>query len=231
MIHWLLQSAPITDPVEHFLSAAEKVTYAGFVNTKRQRDWLLGRWTAKHLLQRVIVRSGGAQLSLTALEIHSDSAGAPLVQIPGHSDLSLSISHSHDHALCAVIEAEAWPLGADLEFIEPRTPRFFWDYFSPEERRLVEMAAPDQRDMLVTAIWSAKEAALKALHIGLSVDTRAVTCLIQPPQHERANWSPFEVFTDNRQLKREAPPLTGWWRIEDDFVLTLVCRPNDAHRS
>lgn len=228
MIHWLLQSAPITEAVEDFLSPAEYHVYRGLVNKKRQQDWLLGRWTAKNLLQRVVAQSGRGLLPLNVVAIHSDAAGAPVVDAPGVADLSLTISHSCGCALCAVVNAPAWPLGADMERIETRPLGFVVDYFSPEEQWLVEKANADMRDVLVTAIWSAKESVLKALHVGLSVDTRSVTCVIHPEHFTGTAWNPFDIYTDNCRLKREAPPLQGWWRVDGDFVLTLVCRPNDV---
>lgn len=228
MIHWLVQSVPVAVPVERVLSSAEYAVFAGLSNTKRQQDWLLGRWTAKNLVQRVIMHGGGPPLPLTAITVHNDDTGAPVVTAPGYVDLSLSISHSHGRALCAVVEARGWPLGADLELIETRSPHFFADFFNAEERLLVDRIGHERRDMLVTAIWSAKEAVLKALHLGLRVDTRAVMCLIDAEKYAESAWIPFEVDIDRRQLGRDVPSLSGWWRTDDGFVLTLVCRPNGA---
>lgn len=228
MIHWLLQSVPIEMSVERILNSAEYAVFERPTNAKRQQDWLLGRWTAKNLVQRVIINGGGPSFPLTAITVRNDDTGAPMVDVPGYPDLSLSISHSHGRALCAVVEAPNWPLGADLELIEPRSPHFFADFFNAEERLLVEMVQPERRDMLVTAIWSAKESVLKALHIGLRVDTRAAICLIDADQYAESVWIPFEVDTDRRQLGRDMPPLSGWWRVEGRFVLTLVCRTYQA---
>ncbi len=86
----------------------------------------------------------------------------------------LTISHSGHLALCALASGPGLRVGADLEKIEPRTETFILDYFTPAECQLVEAASAESRAVLVTLIWSAKEAMLKALGVGLRWDTRMV---------------------------------------------------------
>ena len=70
-------------------------------------------------------------------------------------------------------------LGCDLELIEPREGNFLDSFFTVEEMTAVralrerDLAAGD---ILTTAIWSGKEAVLKALREGLRIDTRRITC-------------------------------------------------------
>ncbi len=54
----------------------------------------------------------------------------------------------------------------------------------------------DLVDTLVTATWSAKEAVLKALQLGLTVDTRRVTVLCQF-DGDLTQWTPVEVECDS----------------------------------
>ncbi|MCZ7667962.1 MAG: 4'-phosphopantetheinyl transferase superfamily protein [Chloroflexi bacterium] len=84
-----------------------------------------------------------------------------------------------------------------MERIASRSPEFVTDYFTKEEQVLVDRASADMRDVAVTAVWSAKEAALKALHLGLTVDTRAVTCLLEVGEKRRSPGrpSPFIATT------------------------------------
>ncbi|MBE2224326.1 MAG: 4-phosphopantetheinyl transferase family protein, partial [Anaerolineae bacterium] len=76
----------------------------------------------------------------------------------------------------------------------------------------------------VTAVWSAKEAVLKALHLGLTVDTRSVACLLDVGEERPLTWTPFPIHCDDTRLPQAAPPLTGWWRTYENFVLTLVVK-------
>ena len=102
------------------------------------------------------------------------------------------------------------------------------DYFTKEEQALVAQASAGMRDVAVTAVWSAKEAVLKALHLGLTVDTRSVACLLEPVEERPLTWTPFMVQCDGSRLPKPPPRLIGWWRTYNDFVLTLVVQEEDV---
>jgi 4'-phosphopantetheinyl transferase len=231
MIHWLLESAQnMTEPPEAFLSAAELEIYRAFRFEKRRSDWLLGRWTAKRLLQAVLLQETNELLARDALEIFNDADGVPFAMIRSQrAAWNLSISHSNQHALCAVHQnleglRDLRGLGADLEYIEPREDYLARDYFTAREQARVDASTPAQRDLVVTAIWSAKEAALKAIHKGLSLDTRAVEISLALFEQAPAQWTRFEIEFAFEQ----AETFSGWWRAQAGFVLTIVGASDDA---
>jgi len=39
--------------------------------------------------------------------------------------------------------------------------------------------------------------------------------------------TPFGVVCDNGRLPQSAPALSGWWRVQDNYVLTLVVAGTD----
>ncbi|GAB4209932.1 MAG: hypothetical protein OHK0022_41920 [Roseiflexaceae bacterium] len=240
MIDWLVQTAIPgsalaggTAPAG-LLAPAEQERLVALRFDKRRRDWLLGRWTAKQLLRRSLVEHTGAAPPLASLVILPAPDGAPLVQVAGQAP-ALSISHSHGRALCALSWQAGLRLGADIEAIEPRDPVFVADYFSRAERALLEPAPAELRDTLITAVWSAKEAALKVLRLGLTVDTRSVTCL---PALARATAAPSSAGCALRGAGGWLPLAVsctpglggtdttgvweGWWCVQDAFVLTIV---------
>ncbi len=231
MIHWLVQTTQnhpaLLDgmPPQGLLSPVEAEKFDSLKTEKRRRDWLLGRWTAKHLVRQVL-NEHGQPVSLNQLAIRNRDSGEPYLQILSNFEkrdfpFTISISHSYNCAVCAVTERPFWAIGTDLEKIETRGDSFTQDYFTNEEQQLVRQAMPEMRDTLVTAVWSAKEAALKALHLGLRADTRAVNCLIQPEQIRPLSWTPFKIELDSARLGN-VPRLAGWWRTIDDFVLTMA---------
>jgi 4'-phosphopantetheinyl transferase len=258
MIDWLVQSDTAHPDLARgvapagLLSRQEQARLASLRTEKRRRDWLLGRWTAKHLLRAAIERRTGRRIPLDRLIVVNDPDGAPRITgdwIPalsvaegleiGDSDsnlqslisnlqmLSLSISHCRGRALCAL--AENGPVGADIERVEPRARQFVEDYFTGEEIALVDQASEAEYDLLVTAIWSAKEAALKTLRLGLTVDTRAVSCAIRPAPVS-SGWGRFSIRCDPRLLANgDIPPLTGWWYTIGYDVLTLVTTAAAEH--
>jgi 4'-phosphopantetheinyl transferase len=250
MIDWLVQTADDAPGLAHglapegWLNPTEQARFRALRHAKRRSDWLLGRWTAKRLLQAYVAARTGEPPPLDRIEIANGLDGAPgvilpsggwtpgLDRAPSPSDhLTLSISHSHDRAFCVLSRMPGIRIGADIELVEPRSPVFAADYFAAAEVVQVEQIPPgSSRDTLQTAIWSAKEAALKALHLGLTVDTRRVVCDFASFDIEKAaaGWELFWVEIDAALLQTGAPEIgmaartSGWWRILDRFVLTLV---------
>jgi 4'-phosphopantetheinyl transferase len=248
-VHWLVQSSrefPESERAaapEWLLTGTERERFTALKIPKRRHDWLLGRWTSKLLAQAVLVHSNTAAPALNELQVLNAASGAPFLTSTLEDQVlpvTLSISHSGDRAFCAAVgilsggEIAGGILGADIERIEARSPGFVEDYFTETESTLLERSPARSRDILVTATWSAKEAAFKALHLGLTVDTRSATCLIEPVLEEGAPWTPFHIEWDVRrlnnytQLRGDLPHLLGWWRIMDGFVLTLAAEPGNA---
>lgn len=226
MIHWLIQTADAhpclhhATPPDGLLSEQEWGIFAQLKTDKRAHDWLMGRWTAKHLLHKLT----GAPLH--DIRIFNHANGAPYS--PDFPHYSLSISHSGDHAFCAVVEGDGLQIGADIEHVEPRVSSFVDDYFTADEQATVrECGNPDR---MITVIWSAKEAALKATQAGLTVDTRSINCAIlsDPAQ----DWHPLTItYAQPDSLTTnwyDGVPQTsrgqadGWWRQEGEYILTLV---------
>ncbi len=234
MIYYSLETTAAHPDLAHavppsgLLNAAEQRQFCVLRTIKRQREWLLGRWTAKRLLQMLVAQELGQEAPLDSFTIINTPNGAPRVRYGLLGDIPLSISHRNDRAFCAVSPllsregVHARYLGADIEHVEPRTGSFAQDYFTAEELARVSRAPEWARDLTITAIWSAKEATLKALQLGLTVDTRAVTCLIEPPRSDSKTWTRFEICYDSSRLNQSVPALKGWWRPMEDYVLTIV---------
>jgi 4'-phosphopantetheinyl transferase len=215
-----------------FLSAVERETLGALHYRKRRREWLLGRWTAKQLLVRA--RPQYAGLPLADISVCNDPDGAPYLSLVdrGRLPLSLSISHRDDRAFCALAPlAPAIPefaIGADIERVEARAPAFVRDFFTLEEAERVWQCPEAMRDTFVTVLWSAKEAVLKVLRLGLTVDTRRVEIVrvggIEPSARTRVpptlprSWAEVEI----RSTLSDAASFIGWWRSAGAYVLTLA---------
>ena len=85
MIHWLIQSSADHPDLARgiapagLLSGAEQTRLAALKTEKRRRDWLLGRWTAKRLIQTYVERQTGLRPPLDAVVIEAEPSGAPRV--------------------------------------------------------------------------------------------------------------------------------------------------------
>lgn len=232
-IHWLVQTTNAhpclrhATPPDGLLSEQEWGIFAQLKSEKRAHDWLMGRWTAKTLIRQLT----GA--SLNAIRIFNHANGAPYC--PDFPRFSLSISHAGDHAFCAVVDDGERRIGADIEHIEPRIDGFVADYFTPDEQISVRQA--DDPNRLITLIWSAKEAVLKALQLGLTMDVRLINCAILPTS-PAGDWQPITItyaqpdaLTTNWYdgvPKTSQGRANGWWRQEGDYVLTLVALPTET---
>jgi len=225
-VYWLIQSRTtvLASSSANLLSQAEQAIFATLKTEKRRHDWLLGRHTAKHLIQQVAQQRTGQTTPLTTFSILGRADGSPEVIWNEPSvgfDCTISISHSADTALCALLERADWPLGADIERIDPRIMGFIGDYLTAAERDLISQLSEALRPLHTTAIWSAKEAVLKALRVGLKQDTRTLSCLISPVAIPPDDWLPFKIQWEASTVEWPTP-LSGWWRVQDGFVLTLA---------
>ena len=251
MIRWLVQS--VLDhadlaaglPPPGLLTPAELDHYNGYYSPRRRRDWLLGRWTAKHLIQAHLARLVGFRPCFTGFTIAQDPSGAPYVKglmpaLTSQSDrrlpVGISISHSHCHAICAVAgghDRVAPRLGAANQLGPPQDDLLTGNFFTPDEQLAIAAATAVGADLLMTATRSAKESVLKATHLGLRADPHTVQCILRP--HRPRMWTPYQI-----EFREPPPPVAGqgghqsfggWWRIIESrvrpgviFVLTLAAQ-------
>ncbi len=234
-VYWLEQTEANVPAENQWLGANETICLSGLRFAKRRTDWRLGRWTAKHAVAALLNLSTELH-ALANIEIRAASSGAPEVFVLGQpADISISLSHRDRTALCTVGPAET-SLGCDLETIEPRSDAFVADYFTDNEKALIARASAGARPLLLTLLWSGKESALKALHVGLRLDTR---CMCVTPED---GWTQTagELSQDRSQIPESTNPegwrslrvvysggrvFHGWWRSQDGLVRTAVSDP------
>lgn len=217
-VRFLVQTAGDLPEDGEWLAEAERAAVARFRIGKRRTDWLLGRWTAKRLLAPYLGLHTGID-TLARIGIVAAADGAPEAGLDGKPlGLSISLSHSSGAAVCAVAPAET-ALGCDLERIRSLRAATVRDHFTDAERTRVEGRTGDERSLLTTLIWSAKESALKALRQGMRLDTRDVE--VEPDVERRAGtWQPVGVLYRKRKRR-----FAGWWCTVDALVLTIVAEP------
>jgi 4'-phosphopantetheinyl transferase len=225
--YWLEQTEADVPLSSHWLSAEEMSRFATLSFEKRQRDWTLGRWTAKRAVASCLQIPNDVDL-LAEIEIRASPSGAPYVFFFDQpAAVSISLSHSAGCALCVVGSSEA-SLGCDLELVEPRDRSFVSDFFTQNEQDLLAQAPADEQPMLATLFWSAKESALKALHVGLRFET---TCLDVSPTYTAEHWmSGVDEGADIAWLplslhRSDGQILGGCWRCANNMVRTIVFRP------
>ena len=220
-IYWLEQTNAEVPKDKDWLSMSEALRLAQLRFPKRCADWLLGRWTAKRAVARCLKVS---ETSLSAIEIRAAACGAPVVYFETQpAACTISLTHCCGTAACAIVTCRKVALGCDLEQIEWRSQSFISEFFTPPEQALIKQS-PENRFVLPTLLWSAKESALKALNTGLRRDTRSVMVDPEGVSFRIDGWHQFLIRYDEDRV------FQGWWRVADHFVRTLVCRsrPNQT---
>jgi 4'-phosphopantetheinyl transferase len=221
-IYWLEQNESDVPADNQWLSPEESMCLHTLRFLKRRNDWRLGRWTAKHAIATCLHLPTDFR-ALANIEIHAAPSGAPEAFLDGEpANIAISLSHRSDTALCTVGPA-ATKFGCDLELIESHSEAFVDDYFTPSEQVLFARAPLHSRPLLLALLWSAKESALKALRVGLRLDTRSMCVIPGESQGQLLHvlsipgaWRPVDVRYSESEVFR------GWWRAEGDLVRTVV---------
>jgi phosphopantetheinyl transferase len=246
-VHWRFEVGSSlelshADHITSRLTSRERMVLESFQFEKRRTEWLLGRLAAKRLVCDLLRDRLSREVNPRAIEVWRRPSGAPmllsaddLLPWPSGSPLplELSLSHSHGAVLCGAFwhacQTSSVPrLGVDVERVDRRPPDLFRDYFTESEHRYCQDGQGVIRDERATLIWSGKESTLKALDKGLTVDTRAVTCLPGPNGSgpdtlqlvPSAGWQPLRIC-----VPRWSPAVSrslGYWQTQAGFVLTVV---------
>ena len=244
-MYWLQQTEIDVPPENDWLSESEAVRLGEMRFAKRHADWRLGRWAAK-CATAVFLDLLRDRKALAAIEIRLSLSGAPeAFCLNQPAPATISISHRNNAALCAIAPLGT-DLGCDLEMIEPHSEAFIADYFTTREQTQIARTSAVDRPRLVSLLWSAKESTLKALRVGLRLDTRSVEVTfldgfldeVCVPSGNRlgsqegtfstaltgfSNWRPLQVSHADGQI------FHGWWQQTGDMLRTLVATPPLTH--
>ncbi len=219
-----------------WLSPREQAVLERLTRLPRRRKWLMGRWAAKRLLLDILASDEAPAWCFPAGPGHAlplpmqardvcvlnDEAGAPYAELEGvgRLALSLSISHRGELGLAAVTLLPATLIGADLEVVEPRDPALVRHFFTDAEAAAVARAG--RPELTLNRIWSAKEAVLKALGVGLRLDTRHIEIGPEIDGAAPPGWTPLAVTLDAHLGGQSPGRLTLLWRDEGTHVLTVA---------
>lgn len=187
-----------------FLSGADLERLNNFKTLKKQIEWMCGRFAAKLLALKNM--GGGCSyndlMSLSEIRILTTEKGAPYIPEMGHS--VLSISHSHDYAVSAMIPGSGFRMGIDIERIVRLNKKDFIGLaFSEKEKGLLNGAD----DRYLISAWSMKESVLKLMGEGFHHSLKSVETICRP-------------IMVNGKGQESIRPAT--FILDDGYVLTLA---------
>ena len=153
------------ESVDSWLTPSEIDDLSARGTGRRIRDRLAGRVAAKRALY-----------ALTGVDPHemrvdTASSGAPVARVPGFPEVGVSISHG-DGVAVAVAVAHG-RVGIDRERIAARSPAFVSDWYTVDE---ADRYGADP--VSLTAVWTVKEAVMKAIGAGMAVHPREIGVIL-----------------------------------------------------
>lgn len=175
------------------------------------------RLVARAVLRRLL----GRQLGLRAIDVplRRQPAGKPELAVQGHglAPLHFSLSYAGGQALLALADA---PVGVDIETHVPDDVRqLALQVCSGQELARLDDCADDAHAFL--DIWSAKEAALKMIGVGLRHDPRGLTV---PAARQT-----FQPLSMPLPLAVSGPCSVASWRPDDAAHAALcIAAPPDG---
>lgn len=190
------------------LGAAELAQLAAFKVPKRRKDWLSGRLAAKRLVCALLAEQGRSD-RLCEVTILNRRDGSPYAALPGDPEAGapfLSISHGPGGAVAAAAPADG-RVGVDVERVAERPESFLTIFAHPSERPALDTPQAQTR------LWTLKEAVLKLLTLGLSVDLWDVRFLSDGGSSLR--------LAPASDLAPASPGAAGAIRVENDLRLEL----------
>jgi phosphopantetheinyl transferase/malonyl CoA-acyl carrier protein transacylase len=158
----------------------------------RQLEWLGARTAAKDAVAELLLARHGLELLPADIEILADEDGCPHVAAAGLEDLGVepivSLAHSHGEAVAlAALTAPGSDtvIGIDVERVRPTPAGLSAAALGPDERALLEQVPPELADEWLLRCWCAKEAAGKAVGVGVApgADAPVITAVDPGREH------------------------------------------------
>ena len=170
------------------LSPEEQARAARFVFPRDRQRYVAAHLALQRVLHEVMGEGEAGEVAAHSpvprpLAFATGPHGKP--HLPQRPRLAFNLSHSGEHALIGV--AEQADIGVDIECRRPLSARTELDdlaercFTHAEQDELARSATPeDALDLFYTG-WTRKEACLKALGTGLSLDPREVHVGLRHP--------------------------------------------------
>jgi 4'-phosphopantetheinyl transferase len=178
------------------LSESEKARGSRMVRRADRDRWVAARASLRIILARYV------HADPRLLRIAAEESGKPFLE-GGAADIQFSISHSDNLALIAVSRER---VGIDLErFREVREMEaIVEDFFGENERAHLQSCGGEERKRAFFLLWTRREAATKAVGLGL-FEAFARFTLPSPEPSEDG----FRVELPGRD--QPPRPLAAWW--------------------
>lgn len=209
-----LKKQGIQGLLNRFLDASEILMWPPVKNPRRRAEWVLGRLAVKEAVKEWLEHDRGMTIDLTKILLKPDSLGKPFL-VGNQGDFhgappSVSLAHSSNAAL-AIAGPPDIHLGVDLE----RMGRISVDQnsfeevaFTPSER--LYLSKRDNWEKIALFLWTAKEAAAKALGTGLTVNPRAFAV------------EGLSIQNNQARIRYKDQLMDVHWHVDGEYICAVV---------
>lgn len=201
----ILQHRGVAELGTEFLSADEHCIYNTFKVDRRRSEFLAGRYIAKEA-----VRKQHPEFTMESINIVHGVWGFPLIHTPGLQKTTISIGHTERCAVALFYSSNILPIGVDMEEIKEANMPAFRRFISSSERELIASGQYTSLPMM-HLLWSAKEAAGKALKVGFTIpeELYVISSIECEQDFYRIGFKNLSMVT-----------VTGW--VDGDFAICIA---------
>lgn len=156
-----------TAAVSH-LSEEELVQFDKFASPKRKREWLGGRFAAKHATAKLLERtkSQDNDMHWSGYIIMADKNGRPFLSANKRNpENTCDISISHSASMAAAMAVNKGYCGVDIQQVSPQVIKVRERFCTNKEKKILQdffSVEPEEQAVPLTKLWAAKEALRKA---------------------------------------------------------------------
>lgn len=155
------QVPQVLDQLLHTLSKDEQDRVTRLQFDSHQHRAIASRGVLRSILGRYL------NCDPKVIEFQYGTHGKPRVNVSSLPNLEFNLSHSEDLIICAIA---LQPIGIDVEFFREMTHRdqLIKRYFSVQEQATLNALSAEAQHQAFFYYWTAKEAMLKAVGLGIS---------------------------------------------------------------
>ena len=217
------------------LSKEEKDLLGTLALAKRRREWLGGRFAAKHATAQLLeqVESQKHDMHWSRYDIIVDKNGRPYLSADNKNAAHLTmpdISISHSGSMAVAMAVQKGFCGVDIQKVTQKVFKVSDRYCSHSEKQILEEffpVEPEKQAAPLTKLWAAKEAlrkvsAMNSLPGYLELELIEITTA--PLQKESGPWG-FTFNWENSDAHTHTKCTVAVTHLED-YALALTARSN-----
>ena len=205
---------------QSILTTAEADIFSSFRRLEKRKEWLAGRIAVKEAARSLSNSLSGQTIDNLAIQIDTLPSGQPYLNSLGKlSDQIISITHKAGNAIAVAAPlSEFKSIGLDLETIASADDIEHL-MLNDTEQHYLNQLNQQERARYLKSVWAAKEAAAKALGLGLPECITRFSLADDIYQMDQITIRYQDILS-----KDESELLKAYIALQGDMIFALVIR-------